>query len=34
MAEVKARGSNFVYTKKYILQEHGPEKTVLKGRNF
>ena len=25
MAEVKARGQNFVYTKKYILQEYGPE---------
>ena len=25
MIEVKARGPNFVYTKKYILQEYGPE---------
>lgn len=24
MAEVKARGPNFVYTKKFILKEHGP----------
>ena len=25
MAEVMARGPNFVYTKKYVLQEYGPE---------
>jgi len=25
MTEVKARGPNFVYAKKYILQEYGPE---------
>ncbi|MFZ2198524.1 MAG: hypothetical protein WAV13_12365, partial [Thermodesulfovibrionales bacterium] len=25
MTEIKARGPNFTYTKKYILQEYGPE---------